>query len=201
MDPLLAAAGHSSSPAWVMGLFGLIMLLTYVGVAYERFHKTVAALCGAAVLTALSLTLGVFAEYEAIHEHLARDLNVFGVIIGTGILVEVTGRSGLFHFLSMLIVRGTGGQVQLAVSGDLRFDICFRGPADDRARHADPRLAGAGHLRVAGLRPQAFLDFRRDRRQQWGHRHVCQRTSQHHDRHGCRNSLRSFSDGQRHRTP
>ncbi len=42
--PLLAAAQHEASPGWVMALFALGMLLTYVGVAYERVHKTVAAL-------------------------------------------------------------------------------------------------------------------------------------------------------------
>lgn len=119
MQLLLAESAHHSPP-WVMVLFVVIMLLTYVGVAYERFHKTAAALCGAVVLVVLALALGVFERYGVVHEHLARDLNVFGVIIGTGILVGVTGRSGLFHFLSMLIVRATGGRtgrLYLAIGG------------------------------------------------------------------------------------
>jgi Na+/H+ antiporter NhaD/arsenite permease-like protein len=102
-----------------MILFVLIMLLTYAGVAYERFHKTVAALLGAGVLTLLGVLLGVF-EYHQIYEFLKEDLNVFGVIIGTGILVDVTGKSGLFHFLSMLIVRATGERatwLYLAICG------------------------------------------------------------------------------------
>lgn len=102
-----------------MALFAGIMLLTYVGVAYERFHKTVAALCGAALLVELSISLGVIAKYHEIHEHLAEDLNVFGVIIGTGILVGVTGKSGLFHFLSMLIVKATRGR-----ASTLYFAVC-----------------------------------------------------------------------------
>lgn len=92
-----------------MIVFVVGMLLTYIGVAYERFHKTVAALLGAGVLTLLGVFLEIF-DYERIYEFLKEDLNVFGVIIGTGILVDVTGKSGLFHFLSMLIVRATGGQ-------------------------------------------------------------------------------------------
>ncbi len=110
---LLFADATGRSPTWIMLLFALLMLLTYVGVAYERFHKTLAALCGAAVLTVLALMLGVFDDYQEIHHHLAKDLNVFGVIIGTGILVGVTGKSGLFHFTSMLIVRATGGRASL----------------------------------------------------------------------------------------
>ena len=115
MMPLLGSSAAEtitpSSPA-IMLLFAAVMMATYVGVAIERFHKTVAALCGACVLVALGLALDVF-EYEKIYEFLEEDLNIFGVIIGTGILVDVTGSSGLFHFLSMLIVRATGGRATL----------------------------------------------------------------------------------------
>ena len=62
-----------------MLLFAAIMMATYVGVAVERFHKTVAALSGAVVLVALSLALGLF-EYPKVYEmsgrrpeHLWRD--------------------------------------------------------------------------------------------------------------------------------
>ncbi|TWU00922.1 ArsB/NhaD family transporter [Stieleria varia] len=94
--------------AGVMLLFAVVMMATYVGVAVERFHKTVAALCGAAVLVILGLWLKLF-PYPTIYEFLKEDLNIFGVIIGTGILVDVVGKSGLFHFISMWIVRLTGG--------------------------------------------------------------------------------------------
>ena len=94
---------------WIMILFAAIMLATYVGVAIEPLHKTVAALCGAVVLVILSLALGLF-EYDKIYDMLEEDLNIFGVIIGTGILVDVIGKSGLFHFISMWIVRFTGGR-------------------------------------------------------------------------------------------
>ncbi|MEM6473820.1 MAG: ArsB/NhaD family transporter [Planctomycetota bacterium] len=92
----------------VMLLFAAVMFATYIGVAIERFHKTVAALCGAAVLVALALYLKLF-PYPQVYEFLKEDLNIFGVIIGTGVLVDVVGKSGLFHFLSMYIVRFTGG--------------------------------------------------------------------------------------------
>ncbi|TWU49355.1 ArsB/NhaD family transporter [Rubripirellula reticaptiva] len=95
--------------AGIMLLFAAVMMATYVGVAAERFHKTVAALCGAIVLVALSLMLGLF-EFPKVYDFLKEDLNIFGVIIGTGILVDVVGKSGLFHFISMWIVRLTGGR-------------------------------------------------------------------------------------------
>ncbi len=110
---LLASAVEEApidrAPPGIMLLFAAIMMATYVGVAIERFHKTVAALCGAVVLVALSLALGLF-KYPKVYEIIEEDLNIFGVIIGTGILVDVIGRSGLFHFLGMWIVRLTGGR-------------------------------------------------------------------------------------------
>lgn len=112
MHSILAAADSptQAAPAWVMVVFVLGMLATYVGVAIDRFHKTVAAMAGAVVLLILALALNVLPEYASVYEILSHDLNIFGVIIGTGILVDVTGRSGLFHFLSMQIVRATGGR-------------------------------------------------------------------------------------------
>jgi len=113
MTHLLAAALDETpiqpASAGVMLLFAGIMLATYVGVAVERFHKTVAALCGAAVLVVLGLSIGLF-EYPRLYDFLKGELNIFGVIIGTGILVDVVGKSGLFHFISMWIVRLTGGR-------------------------------------------------------------------------------------------
>ncbi|MDA7980039.1 MAG: ArsB/NhaD family transporter, partial [Pirellulales bacterium] len=122
MDFLLLATDAEppkQHPGWVMALFAAGMLVTYIGVAVERFHKTVAALCGAVVLVILALSLDVVPKYKDFHEILEHDLNIFGVIIGTGILVDVTSRSGLFHFLSMLIVRATGGR-----AAALYFAIC-----------------------------------------------------------------------------
>ena len=116
---LLAVTEHQPAEPWIMALFAAGMLLTYVGVALERLHKTVAALVGAGVLFLLALWLNLL-EYGEIYEVLKKDLNIFGVIIGTGILVDVTGKSGLFHFLSMLIVRATGGQ-----AGRLYLAICL----------------------------------------------------------------------------
>ncbi len=117
----LAATDAVAEPAaaGVMILFAVGMALTYVGVAVERFHKTVAALTGAVVLLTLALLLGVLPAYENIYEILSHDLNIFGVIIGTGILVDVTGKSGLFHFFSILMVRATGGRASA-----LYFAVC-----------------------------------------------------------------------------
>ena len=88
---LLASQAHEPASPGVMILFVVIMMATYVGVAYEGMHKTVAALLGGGIMVLLAVTLGVF-EYTDIYGFLQKDLNVFGVIIGTGILVDVVGK-------------------------------------------------------------------------------------------------------------
>lgn len=123
MDFLIASSIEQTpielaSPG-VMLLFVAVMMMTYVGVAIERYHKTVAALCGAGVLVILGVSIGLF-EYPKVYDFLKEDLNIFGVIIGTGILVDVVGKSGLFHFLGMWIVRLTGGQ-----ASRLYVTLCF----------------------------------------------------------------------------
>lgn len=119
---LLLASGpanqHEPSSHGVMLLFAFIMMITYVGVAYERFHKTVAAFCGAIVMVALGVWMGVF-PYHEVYEFLKEDLNIFGVIIGTGILVEVVGKSGLFHVVGLQFVRVVGGK-----ASRLYFSMC-----------------------------------------------------------------------------
>lgn len=92
----------------IMAAFALVMVLTYVGIAYERLHKTTAALVGAGAAILLGVGLGVF-PYEAVYDVLKDDLNVIGVIVGTGILVDVTSRSGLFQYVGIRIVKATRG--------------------------------------------------------------------------------------------
>lgn len=102
-------SGSETAGGGIMLVYVALMMATYVGIAYERFHKTVVALCGAAVLVAISVASGLF-EYEQVYRILEEDLNIFGVIIGMGILVDIVGQSGLFHFLSIWIVRFTRGR-------------------------------------------------------------------------------------------
>ncbi len=96
-----------SNPA-IMAIFAIVMVATYILIAYERIHKTTAALAGAGSAILLGVFLGVF-PYPTIYDFLRDDLSVIGVIVGTGILVAVTSRSGLFQFIGIKIVKATEG--------------------------------------------------------------------------------------------
>lgn len=126
---LFAASDVAQSEAdkpWIpMVALGVIMSLTYVVIAFDWMHKSLAAMVGAILCIATALALGVFvneqghsAYDQAVHDIIGHDIGVIGVIIGTSVLVEIAGRSGLFHFLAVKIVkltRGDGGMLLVAM--------------------------------------------------------------------------------------
>jgi Na+/H+ antiporter NhaD/arsenite permease-like protein len=117
MLPLLAAVAEAADkPVLPMIVLGTIMTLTYVAIAFDWLHKSLAAMVGAIAAVSAALALGVFKDeaghsaYDrAVHDIIGHDVGVIGVIVGTSVLVEIAGRSGLFHFLAIKIVKATRG--------------------------------------------------------------------------------------------
>lgn len=117
-DAVSKAAGDK--PWLPMVVLGVIMSLTYLTIAFDWMHKSLAALVGAILCIAAALSLGVFvneqghsAYDQAVHDIIGHDIGVIGVIIGTSVLVEIASRSGLFHFLAVKIVKLTRGDAGL----------------------------------------------------------------------------------------
>ena len=113
-----AAAKPKEHPIAAMIILGLIMLATYGVIAFELAPKSLAALTGAGASVIIGLSMGLFhgapgeTAYKYVHHVIEHDLGVLGVIIGTSVLVEVAGRSGLFHFVAVKIVKQTKGDPQ-----------------------------------------------------------------------------------------
>jgi Na+/H+ antiporter NhaD/arsenite permease-like protein len=125
LPDLLFAAGDAATAAGVdkpvlpMIVLGVIMAVTYLAIAFDWVHKSVASLTGALAAVAAAMVLGVFRDEaghsaydKAVHDIIGHDIGVIGVIIGTSVLVEIAGRSGLFHFLAVKIVKQTLGDPQ-----------------------------------------------------------------------------------------
>ncbi len=105
-----------AKPILPMIVLGTIMTVTYIAIAFDWVHKSVAALTGALVAVAAAMFFGVFKDeaghsaYDrAVHDIIGHDIGVIGVIVGTSVLVEIAGRSGLFHFIAVKIVKRTEG--------------------------------------------------------------------------------------------
>ncbi len=117
-----------AQPLLPMLILGLVLIVTFVCIAFEWLHKTLAALLGAVTAVALALLLGVYqAErpYGAVHDFIHHDLGVIGVIVGTSIIVAIAADSGLFHFIAVRLVKLTGGQPALLMPVVLAVTVGF----------------------------------------------------------------------------
>jgi Na+/H+ antiporter NhaD/arsenite permease-like protein len=86
-----------------MALAATLFLLTYLAIASERVHRTLAALLGALAM----VLFGVLSEREAMA---ALDLNTLGLLIGMMVLVNVLRRTGCFQWLAVRAVKLARGQ-------------------------------------------------------------------------------------------
>ena len=96
-------AGQAVMP---MVLIGFVLVVTFVFIAFDWLHKTIAALLGAIVAVALDV-FGGEKPYLRVHDFVHHDLGVIGVIIGTSIVVAIASESGLFHFIAIRLVKLT----------------------------------------------------------------------------------------------
>lgn len=128
MDAHFLAATLADRPSLPMWLIGGVLVVTFLAIAFELVHKSLAALAGAIIAVAIALLLGVFhgpAPYAAVHEFIAHDLNVIGVIVGTSILVGIAARSGLFHFTAIKLVKLTAGKPALLLPAVMAATVGF----------------------------------------------------------------------------
>ncbi|MBU1863242.1 MAG: ArsB/NhaD family transporter [Candidatus Omnitrophica bacterium] len=80
-----------------------IFILVYSGIIFERVHKTVAALLGAATM----LCLHIVSQEEAFQ---AIDLNVIFLLIGMMIIVHIIAETGVFQWAAIRIAQLGGGE-------------------------------------------------------------------------------------------
>lgn len=123
-----SASAQGTPPILPMALIGGVLVLTFIAIAFELVHKSLAALAGAIVAVIIALSLGVFGgdhPYDVVHGFIAHDLSVIGVIVGTSILVGIAAKSGLFHFLAIKLVKLTGGKPALLLPAMMAATIGF----------------------------------------------------------------------------
>ncbi len=123
-----AATTAGTAPVLPMILIGGVLIVTFIAIAFELVHKSLAALAGAIVAVILALSLGVFGgehPYHTVHQFIAHDLGVIGVIVGTSILVGIAAKSGLFHFIAIRLVKLTGGKPTLLLPAVMVATIGF----------------------------------------------------------------------------
>jgi Na+/H+ antiporter NhaD/arsenite permease-like protein len=95
-----------------VSLILIIFILTYLGIINSKIDKTISAVFGAIIAIIVIFELGIITENTFL-EHLIPDFKIIGLIVGTLILVDVSQQSGVFHFLSIKILKMTKGDPKL----------------------------------------------------------------------------------------
>jgi len=93
----------------------LILLGVYVLIAFELFHRTLAALIGAALLLTVSYTLGTFypGYFILSFEDAVRaiDMNVIFLLMAMMIIVGVMKKTGVFQWLALKSYEASKGNI------------------------------------------------------------------------------------------
>lgn len=77
-------------------------MVVYAFIISEKIHRTILALCGAALL----ILLGILEQHEAIN---FIDFNTIGLLFGMMIIVGITRKSGIFEYVAIKAAHTTGG--------------------------------------------------------------------------------------------
>ncbi|MCY3412860.1 MAG: hypothetical protein INQ03_14580 [Candidatus Heimdallarchaeota archaeon] len=97
-----------------------IFILTYIGIIHDKIDKTLSAVLGSMVAGVTLILLkvedthygGPITEQGLLH---FQDLQIIALIIGTLILVDVSQESGIFHFISIKILKASKGNPKTLV--------------------------------------------------------------------------------------
>jgi len=87
---------------WQIWFAGILFLIIYAFIISEKIHRTILALCGAALL----VLLGVLHQHEAVNYI---DFNTIGLLFGMMVIVGITRKSGVFEYVAIKAARSTGG--------------------------------------------------------------------------------------------
>lgn len=97
---------------------GIIFVLMYAVIVSEKMHRTVVAMLGALLM----ILLGIMNQETALH-HV--DFNTLGLLIGMMVIVAITSRTGLFHFIAVWAAkRAQANPVRLLVYLSLLTAVC-----------------------------------------------------------------------------
>ena len=85
----------------------VIFTLAYAVIVTERVHKTIVALCGAALM----IVSGVLTQEEAFYSHeFGVDYNVVFLLIGMMVIVNIVRETGLFEVLAIWSAQRAGAE-------------------------------------------------------------------------------------------
>jgi Na+/H+ antiporter NhaD/arsenite permease-like protein len=109
---LAAASPHAVESQGVLGLWGAlaVFVVAYILIVTEKVNRTTAALLGAMTVVFLQ-TIPTQVAIETI------DINVFFLLVGMMIIVEILSQTGLFEWIAVVIAQRAKGNGLLILIG------------------------------------------------------------------------------------
>ncbi|MDD3014696.1 MAG: ArsB/NhaD family transporter [Candidatus Gastranaerophilales bacterium] len=96
----------------------IILVVSYILIAWEKIPKVTVAILGAAIMLVLSHT-----PAEKVFAHV--DFSVIFLLVSMMIIVHITARSGVFKWLALEMVKKTGGNLKLIMVSLAIFTAFF----------------------------------------------------------------------------
>jgi Na+/H+ antiporter NhaD/arsenite permease-like protein len=104
-----------ADPLYILLFLG-IFVLTYSLIIYSKFNKHFAAFLGGVLVLVAGWFIHFFdtdelyAHYDlSIIEHLSGDIVILAIIVANLLVVDIGGKSGLFHYIAIRILKLTKG--------------------------------------------------------------------------------------------
>jgi Na+/H+ antiporter NhaD/arsenite permease-like protein len=110
---LASAQGHVGQvAAYQTWIFAVILAVTLIALATEKIHKTILVLLSALLCLFLADFWGLFPKEEGHHLPVYIQMiewEVIGIVIGATVFVEIAARSGVFTWISVKMLKASGG--------------------------------------------------------------------------------------------
>ncbi len=107
-----AHAVEAAVPGYQTALFAALLLITLGLLATEKVHKTILVLLSAGVCLFLADALGYFPHGGGHDLPVYIEMiewEVIGIVIGATVFVEIAARSGVFTWISIKVLKASGG--------------------------------------------------------------------------------------------
>ena len=83
-----------------------IFVVVFAMILFDRVHRTIVAMAGAAVMLVAGMLIGFYSQEQALH---SIDFNTLGLLLGMMILVRILEQTGFFQYVAILTAKASRG--------------------------------------------------------------------------------------------
>jgi Na+/H+ antiporter NhaD/arsenite permease-like protein len=107
MTPDIAQTPHQIVMGWHFWIATILFLGAYALIVSEKIHKTIVAVCGAAIM----IVIGILTQEEAFHSlELGVDWNVVFLLISMMVIINIMKPTGVFEYIAIRSAKAAKGE-------------------------------------------------------------------------------------------